>query len=203
MPTVIEPPRVGHPGIARAADAAARPVVVGSFPAGMMRAMVPPAATGIQLDPQDARFVQGGVSVIVASRDAEFLPDVVRGCGCRVSRDRRRVTVLVDRARAECVLADVAANGLIAVVFSRPSTHKTMQLKGSDAERARVSAADRTLAARHREAWIDDLCSVGYARAFAAALWGAPSQEIAAITFTPTAAFEQTPGPAAGQPLER
>ena len=37
----------------------------------------------------------GGVSVIVATRNGECVADVVRGCGCRVSRDRRRITVLV------------------------------------------------------------------------------------------------------------
>jgi len=47
------------------------------------------------LDADHAAFIQSGVSVIVASRNADFIADVVRGCGCRVSRDRRQVTVLV------------------------------------------------------------------------------------------------------------
>jgi hypothetical protein len=155
------------------------------------------------LDAAHAAFIQGGVSVVIASRDAVLVPDLLRGCGCRVSRDRRRVTVLFDRTRSDNVLDDVVANGRIAVVFSQPSTHQTIQLKGADATPVRTTAADLAIVAGHRELWVQDLCRAGYDRAFATAIWGALPQALAAVTFTPTAAFQQTPGPAAGQPLGR
>lgn len=154
------------------------------------------------LDAAYAEFIQSGVSVVVATRNAELVPDVVRGCGCRVSRDRRHVTVLVDATRAGRLLEDIAANRRIAVVFSQPSTHRTIQLKGDDARMVKVTAADRTIAARHLESWTDDLGRIGYSREFAAAVHGRDSQ-LVAIAFTPAAAFQQTPGPGAGQPLAR
>ena len=169
----------------------------------MMRHMTGGTGRAAPLDPAQAAFIQGGVSVIVAGRDASLVADAVRGCGCRMSRDHRRVTVLVDRARAGTLLAGVAANRMIAVVFSQPSTHLTIQLKGTDAAAVRIQASDRRLVAAHREAWIADLASIGYARAFAEALWGRLPEALAAIAFTPSAAFQQTPGPAAGQPLGR
>jgi hypothetical protein len=153
------------------------------------------------LDAAHAAFIQGPVSVIAASRNAELVTDVVRGCGCRVSRDRRQVTVLVEPGRASSLLEDVAANGMIAVVFSQPSTHQTIQLKGSDARVARVTAADRAAARRHQRAWSEDLGRIGFDPSFSAALHGGTGQ-LAAIRFTPAAAFQQTPGPAAGQPLK-
>jgi hypothetical protein len=153
------------------------------------------------LDADHAAFIQGGVSVIVASRNAELVADVVRGCGCRVSRDRRQVTVLVEPSRAGTLLDDVVANGMVAVVFSQPSTHRTIQLKGSDASIVKVTPADRAVAARHLAAWKDELGSIGYARDLAGAVRGA-AERIAAICFTPTAAYQQTPGPGAGQRLE-
>lgn len=152
------------------------------------------------LDAAHAAFIQGPVSVIVATRNAGLVPDVVRGCGCRVSRDRRQVTVLIEPARASSLLDDVAANGLVAVVFSQPSTHRTIQLKGEDARLAPVTAADRAAARRHQQLWCADLVSIGYTPGFAAALHGGGGP-LAAIRFTPTAAFQQTPGPGAGQPL--
>ena len=152
------------------------------------------------LDADNAAFIQGGVSVIVATRNAECVADVVRGCGCRVSRDRRRVTVLVEPSRADTLLEDIAANGMIAVVFSQPSTHRTIQLKGSDARIVKVTAADRTIAARHLQDWSEDLCRIGYTPEFASAVRGA-APRLAAIAFTPSAAFQQTPGPGAGKPL--
>lgn len=153
------------------------------------------------LDERHAKFIQGPVSVIVASRNAGFVPDAVRGCGCRVSRDRRLVTVLVEPGRASSFLDDIAANGMIAVVFSQPSTHETIQLKGADARIVRVTAADRAAARHHLHAWSEDLERIGFDARFAAALHGGTG-ELAAVRFTPAAAFQQTPGPAAGQPLK-
>jgi hypothetical protein len=152
------------------------------------------------LDAANAAFVQGPVSVIVASRSAELVPDVVRGCGCRVSRDRCRVTVLIEPGRASTLLDDLVANGMVAVVFSQPSTHRTIQLKGSDAAVVPVTAADRAAARRHLQEWSDDLRKIGFDAELAAAVHGNAGQ-LVAIRFTPTAAFEQTPGPGAGQPL--
>jgi hypothetical protein len=153
------------------------------------------------LDEEHAEFIQGGVSVIIAARNAGLVADLARGCGCRVSRDRRLVTVLVDPDRAEALLEDIRANGKIAVVFSQPSTHRTIQLKGSDARRARVAAGARAVVERTLAGWIEDLTSVGYARGLAHAIHGGRPARLAAIAFTPEAAFQQTPGPAAGTRL--
>jgi len=165
-----------------------------------MRAMNEGSTRSQPLDAQHASFIQGPVSVIVASRNAELVADVVRGCGCRVSRDRRQVTVLVEPGRTSTLLEDVATNGMIAVVFSQPSSHQTIQLKGSDARVVRVTAADRLVARQHLREWSEDLRRIGFAAPFAAALHGGDGS-LAAIRFTPSAAFQQTPGPAAGQPL--
>jgi len=108
--------------------------------------------------------------------------------------------VLIEPSRAGTLLDDIAANGMIAVVFSQPSTHRTIQLKGTDARLVAVTAADRAVAARHLGAWVEDLCRIGYTPEFANALRGHP-ERIVAIRFTPAAAFQQTPGPGAGQRL--
>jgi hypothetical protein len=161
-----------------------------------------PKGKALQLDADHAAFIQGAVSVVVSSRNSQHVPDVVRGCGCRVTRDRRRVTVLVEAARAGSVLDDIAANGLIAVVFSQPSTHRTIQLKGSDARVARVTGADRVIAQRHLQAWVQDLQLIGYAADFARTVRG-EAPDLVAVTFTLASAFLQTPGPAAGTRLRQ
>jgi hypothetical protein len=158
-------------------------------------------APQVLLDPEVASFIQGGVAVVVAARNAALVPDVARGCGCRVSRDRRRVTVLVESERAEELLADIRATGKVAVVFSQPSTHRTIQLKGDDAAVVPATKAERRIADRHLLAWVADLVSAGFHADFAAAVRGRAERSVAAIRFTPASAFEQTPGPAAGQRL--
>jgi hypothetical protein len=99
------------------------------------------------------------------------------------------------------VIADIEANGMIAVVFSQPSTHRTIQLKGTDARVARVSPRDRDLVERHRAAWVDELTAIGYRPEFARAVHGDTPDAMVALVFTPTAAFQQTPGPGAGDKL--
>lgn len=108
----------------------------------MIRAMTGSTRRGMQLGAEHATFIQGAVSVVVSARDGNLVPDVLRGCGCRVTRDRRHVTVLVEPARAGAVLDHIRANGMIAVVFSQPSTHRTIQLKGSAATVAPGGRAD-------------------------------------------------------------
>jgi len=166
----------------------------------MIRPMTGSTGKGLQLGTGHAAFIQGPVSVVVSARSADLVPDVLRGCGCRVARDRRQVTVLAEPARSGAVLDHIRENGMVAVVFSQPSTHRTLQLKGSDARIARAGRADLATVQGHLAAWVDDMRRIGYTEPFARAVRGEPA-EIVAITFTPVAAFEQTPGPAAGQPL--
>src|SRR3954452_3136552 len=99
----------------------------------MISAMADSPRPQVLIAPEVAAFMQGGVSVVIASRSADLVPDVLRGCGCRLSRDRRRVTVLVEATRAGETLKTIRSTRTIAVVFSRPSTHRTIQLKADDA----------------------------------------------------------------------
>ncbi len=153
------------------------------------------------LDENNTAFVQGGVSVVAASCDADGLPSIGRVTGCRVSSDRRRVSVFVAKAQALALLADVRAGRHIAVVFSRPTTHRTLQLKATDAELRPITAAEPALVSRYVDAFAAELVALGHDDDQARALCAGAQDELLAIDFTPGAAFEQTPGPRAGMPL--
>jgi hypothetical protein len=151
------------------------------------------------LDPELAAFIGGGVSIAVATRDAGCTPHLVRGVGCHY--DGRRVVVLVPVRQAGSVVADVKANGMVAVVFSRPSTHRTVQLKGDDASVAPAGSGDAACAPDYRRAFVEELQQLGWAPEFTEALLEGSAEELAAIAFTPAAAYSGTPGPLAGQRL--
>lgn len=153
------------------------------------------------VDEELAAFLMSGVSVHAASRDATLLPSLVRGVGCRVSADRRRVTVFVLQSQCGRLLLDFAANGAIAFVASLPSTHRTVQLKGTDARAEAPLPGDRDLVERQRLGFEADLMKAGYDRALPRTLAGGEWDDVVAVTFTPTSAFAQTPGPGAGAPL--
>lgn len=155
--------------------------------------------TGISLiDEELAAFLESGVAVHAASRDAANVPCLVRGIGCRVSDDRRRLTVFLLASQCERVLENFTANGAIAFVASQPSTHRTVQLKGADARAEPRREGDERLVARQREGFLRELVSLGYDAGLPGALLGGDWADTVAITFTPTAVFAQTPGPNAG-----
>lgn len=155
------------------------------------------------IDEELAGFLQSGLGVHAASRDAAGVPCLMRGIGCRVSPDRRRVTIFLLASQCGRLLADFAANGAIAFVASLPSTHRTVQLKGTDARAGAPLPDDEALVARQRAAFADQLVRAGYAPEVARTLVGGDWDDVVAVTFTPTAAFAQTPGPGAGNPLAR
>jgi hypothetical protein len=153
------------------------------------------------LDEAHAAFIQRRVAINVGGRDADNVPALVRALGCRVSPDRRRVTVFLSVPRSRTLLDDIRDNGRIAVVMSRPSTHQTIQLKGTDAATAPLEDGDRALMAAYQDSFVQELIELGYLETFARAVVSGQSDEIVAVTFTPVEAFVQTPGPGAGQRL--
>lgn len=153
-----------------------------------------------RLGPAQTALMARPVSIIVGTRDAAHRPHVMRAVGARLRADGRRVTVLLPRAGSEQVLADLAANGRIAVVFSEPSTHLTLQLKGDDAVVGQGTPDDVALAARHLEGFIGELGRIGFAADVAHTLLRHDGA-LVPVHFGIAEAYDQTPGPAAGARL--
>ena len=156
----------------------------------------PPSPIG----PEQAALMSRHVSIIVGSRDARQRPHVMRAVGCRLSSDRRRVTVLMPQASGRAVLDDLHDNGQIAVVFSEPTSHLTLQLKGHDAKVASCEAGDAALAEAYLHGFVEEIGQIGLAAEVAHTMLR-HGDTLVAVHFTVAAAFEQTPGPAAGEPL--
>ncbi|TFZ04949.1 hypothetical protein [Ramlibacter rhizophilus] len=164
--------------------------------------MSAPGAAVLSVD--QARMVQGPVSIMLGSCGPLRRPHVARGIGCCVSADRGTVSVLVQPSAAAQVVDDVRANGRLAVVFTEPISHRSLQLKGSNARLEPAGGGGRELA----QIWAG-----GYAREVVdlapptwtpqrliAALVPANPDDLAVLVFTPDAIFDQTPGPRAGEP---
>lgn len=153
------------------------------------------------IDEDLAAFLLSGISISPGSRSRELVPSVTRAVGARLSPDRSRVTVLVRPSQSGEFLADVRATGRIAVVFSEPSSHRTVQLKGEDAVVEAPAPGDAAIAARHRGEFSKCLADLGYSPDLGRLLIEGDPEDLVAVAFTVSAAFVQTPGPAAGQAL--
>jgi hypothetical protein len=148
-----------------------------------------------------AELITGRVSIIVASRDARLRPHLMRAVGCRLSHDWRRVTVLLPESCGREVLEDLRDNHQIAVVFSRPSSNLTVQLKGNDATVTPSGPEDKALAESYLQGFIEEIGQLGHTADVAHTILGHDGA-LTSVHFTVAAAFEQTPGPTAGQPLK-
>jgi hypothetical protein len=142
-----------------------------------------------------------GVSVIVSSCGHDLTPSLMRAVGSQVSPQGERITVFLNRQQSTQLLRDVASTGRVAVVFSEPHSHRTVQVKSSQARLREITPDDAPALQRYLEAMQGELDRIGFAPDFAAAMLAHRFDDLSAIEFTPSQAFDQTPGPHAGQPL--
>jgi hypothetical protein len=163
---------------------------------------MPAMSAGPLIDPELAAFLQSGISIHIATARGG-LPQLTRAAGCRFSADRRRVTLYVIPAHSVGVLDDIAANGAVAAVFTRPKSHRTVQLKGRDARIASASAEDEALVREQVEAFRAELATIGFPDRLGSTLAAGAPGPLLGVTFTIAAAFVQTPGPDAGRPMQR
>ena len=153
------------------------------------------------LDRDNAAFIQTGVSISLAACGPDRLPSMSRGLGCRVLDGGRQVSVFLRRSQSEELLEKKRHSGRVANVFSLPSSNRTLQLKGSDARIFPVAAEDLPIIERHIADFVLEVVPLGMPEAVVRAILAYQPDDLVAVTYSPSAAFSQTPGPKAGEPL--
>ena len=154
-----------------------------------------------QLDEAQALFITRRVSMSMASCDAACAPSVARAFGCRVSPDRRTITVFLAVPYSSALLENLRNGAAVAVAFTLPSTHETLQFKGRHAQIVALADGDRALMRAYGQSFHDELDALGYHDPFASAIVAGVEEDAVGVCFEPVAAFEQTPGPTAGRSL--
>lgn len=144
------------------------------------------------------RFLERGVSLVVASSDGANRPLVGRALAVRAPDGGARIGVCLDRTANAVLLAAVAETGRFALTATEPSTHLSIQLIGEDATVTAADAEEEALAARHVDAFAAELALVGYGDAFTRALMAHDPAALAVVRFRPLRLYDQTPGPKAG-----
>lgn len=149
-----------------------------------------------------AAFCQGGVSVIIALGGQGETPIAGTGSGC-VVLTTGRMRLLLPATGNEALLLAARSGRPVAATFSRPVTHRSIQIKGDEttlgvANDEDIASARRQLAGLHVE-----LRDIDYTQQFCDAYCYVADHDVAVIEFTPRQAFVQTPGPGAGAELKR
>lgn len=163
-------------------------------------AQTPASATPL-LSPALIAFMQQGLSISLASRDIRHVPSLTRGLACRVLEDEVVVLFLL-REQATDLLRDLEKCRRLAVVFSRPPTHQTIQVKGELLKIRTVAAEERPLIEGQLARVRDELIGMGFPETMLRTFFRVVWEDMAAVCFQPDAVFEQTPGPRAGHRME-
>jgi pyridoxamine 5'-phosphate oxidase-like protein len=155
--------------------------------------------------PDDLKaFIERGVSVMVGTRDAELVPELVRAWGPRISGDRQHVSVCVAMAASAKTIGNLKDNKRLAVTLASPADSNAIQLYGRCTGTGRPHRDDLSAVRQHRDAFARVNTGLGASLAFIEALWQrelAGSPEMVTIQFVVEQIFNQTPGPDAGSPL--
>lgn len=144
-------------------------------------------------------FFEGGVSLLVGTCDTDKKPESTRAVGALVGADRTRLTIFLNHANAERTIANLAANPRVAVCFTRPIDHRTVQAKGRALAVRPALDSERPRLERYLSSFVEALYLVGVTRAVAGRLAHWPST---AVEIEVDSLFQQTPGPGAGAKLQ-
>jgi hypothetical protein len=153
------------------------------------------------LNVAQAEFIQGSVSIVAASCGSDGTTQLSKAFGCRVAADRRSVTIILSAPQAGALLADLRINRKLAVVFCRPTTDQTLQIKTFDAHIVALEREHYAVLNEHADKMVAEVGPLGFSEAIARPLFSCAAADAVAVRFTPSAVFDQTPGPNAGAQL--
>lgn len=155
------------------------------------------------LDSDNAAFILTGVSISLAACGSDRLPSMSRGMGCKLIDGGRQVGIFIQRAQAADLLDHIRASGRVANVFSLPSSNRTLQLKGVDARILPFDANDLPIIESHVADFVREVLPLGMREDVVRAVFACATADLVTVVYSPSAAFSQTPGPKAGEPLAK
>jgi hypothetical protein len=143
------------------------------------------------------RILERHDAIVVGTRDAAMRPACTLAAGV-VFPGAGRVTVYVSEAAGAETLANLEANGSIAVVFEEILSHNTVQLKGRVTQIRPAAEGERAAIERAMAGFFAQVEAAGGAPGVVRQVRRWPCR---AVTFSVVDVFEQTPGPKAGTPF--
>lgn len=147
-----------------------------------------------------AAFCESGIGIALGARGPDQRPLAGRALACQVDGSGL-VTLFLHRSLNASVLRAITAGSGLAATFTRPETHRSIQLKSDHAREVAVPASALDEIEAQAAAFRHELVSIGYSEAFASDYCSVVAKELTAIAFSPQRAFVQTPGPGAGSAL--
>lgn len=145
-------------------------------------------------------FIESGLSIIVGVVGPAGRALTGRALAARMVPDAT-IRLIYAAEGNEAVTEAAKSGGPIAVAFSAPLSHRTLQIKGLSSRPEDVELEDEASVAQQTDAFSVILGQVGETPGFVRAFSDYRSSALLALSFPAQEAFEQTPGPGAGRSL--
>jgi hypothetical protein len=144
-------------------------------------------------------LVEGGATIFVATRDVALVPRIARAWGVKFSDPDGHLDLCVEAPPGSATRDDLAEDAEIALTFTRPSTHRSLQVKGRVLEVKEPEEAQLELAGHHHASFVLDAASVGLAPRLGSRIFDRGA--LLSVSLIPEEHYDQTPGPDAGARL--
>lgn len=154
-----------------------------------------------QLHEQLRQFLGLGLSIHIGACDAATGPTLSRALAVQL-RPAARLAVLLPALPGQELLDAIAQTAQVACVFCQPTSHIAIQIKGRDARVEPAWTADWPELTRNHHGFAAEIAPFGFGPEFADAWFDVPGAQLQVVSFLPTGAWNQTPGPGAGAPME-
>jgi general stress protein 26 len=141
-----------------------------------------------------SELLETGAAIMVATRDEDLRPHVTRGWGGRLDAAAEALELALTVSDDLHVVADLEANGEIAVTVVSPTSYLAMQVTGHVEWIGQVGPDDRERIDTHLARFVDEVTTVGMSPTVARIA----GDRFVAVRIALRQFFEQTPGARAG-----
>jgi hypothetical protein len=143
-------------------------------------------------------FLEGGRLIHIGTRNAELEAAGMQASAIVVEPDRSHVVAFVPVCGSEDTMANLHANGQVALCVARPVDERACQVKGVFAGARPAEPGERSTIEAQLDEGLRQLEEIGIPRQLYAAHSRWPC---VAVRVRVTDVFNQTPGPGAGAPI--
>lgn len=141
-------------------------------------------------------YMESGVSLLVGTRNAARRPSSARAYGVEINAPSNTATVFIAAPGSQITLSNLRDNGQLALTFSRPIDHRSLQVKGRVLSITETDERQRGLQDRYFSRFAEGLVFTGLQQSLLRRIRYFPSY---AVHFQLESMFDQTPGPGAGR----
>ncbi|MDF2180346.1 hypothetical protein P2G88_18975 [Aliiglaciecola sp. CAU 1673] len=157
------------------------------------------SAQSCQISDAILDLINQGVGIFAASSNSNCVPALSYVVGCRIHEGRQAITLFVDASEAGCLLENAKSSGRLSAVFSCPSTHQTIQIKGLVLKVSPASTEDFRYIEETVQRFTSDVMGLGFSKDYCVFMNAYDANAIMALTLQPQHIFDQTPGSQAGK----